>query len=67
METAQSVFQLPKIDKENFSKFRPEGLRQESLTNSRDEVHTNSPDEVHTNSPDEGPQVETSRSFLCLF
>ena len=28
--TAQSVFQLPKIDKENFSTFRPEGLRQES-------------------------------------
>ena len=21
----------------------------------------------HTNSPDEGPQVEMSRSFLCLF
>ena len=28
--TAQSVFQLPEIDKENFSTFRPEGLRQES-------------------------------------
>ena len=28
--TAQSVFQLPKIDKENFSTFRPEGLHQES-------------------------------------
>ena len=28
--TAQLVFQLPKIDKENFSTFRPEGLRQES-------------------------------------
>ena len=29
--TAQSVFQLPKIDKENFSTFRPEALRQESM------------------------------------
>ena len=28
--TAQSVYQLPKIDKENFLTFRPEGLRQES-------------------------------------
>ena len=28
--SAQSVLQLPKIDKENFSTFRPEGLRQES-------------------------------------
>ena len=28
--TAQLGFQLPKIVKENFSTFRPEGLRQES-------------------------------------
>ena len=112
--TAQSVFQLPEIDKENFSTFRPEGLRQErafvrrgpssgeglrqekafvrrgpssgeglrqerafvrrrpssgeGLRQERAFVRrgpsTFRPEGLR---PDEGPRVETSRSFLCLF